>query len=176
MVERYEDRERGGFFFTSHDHEALLTRSRSQHDGALPAGVGVAVELLVRLAAHSGDDELRGAADRALEAGAAAVGRNPSAHTSSLRGAMLREDPPLEIAIVCGANQAGADDLLQVVRGRYLGRPVVQVGRAESDADPRRLLLDRTAVDDLPTAFVCRETGCRAPVTRPDELAEQLEP
>jgi len=174
MVERYEDRERGGFFFTSDDHEALLTRNRSQHDGALPAGMGVAVELLLRLAVHTDDDELRRVAERALDAGAAAIARNPSAHASSLLGAVLSEEPPIAIAIVGNASDAGARDLLKVVRDRYRGRPVVQVGRAGTDADPRRLLRGKTPINRLPTAFVCHESGCRAPVTDPDELAEQL--
>ena len=36
LLERFEDRPEGGFFFTSHDHEALLQRPKSAHDSAMP--------------------------------------------------------------------------------------------------------------------------------------------
>ncbi|HKV53584.1 MAG TPA: thioredoxin domain-containing protein, partial [Candidatus Binataceae bacterium] len=34
MLERFADRENGGFFFTSDDHEALITRSKAAFDGS----------------------------------------------------------------------------------------------------------------------------------------------
>jgi len=52
LVDRFEDPERGGFFFTSRDHEKLLVRNRSLNDGAMPAGSGVAAEALLRVASH----------------------------------------------------------------------------------------------------------------------------
>jgi hypothetical protein len=36
------------------------------------------------------------------------------------------------------------------------------------------LLRDRPQVDGLPTAYVCERFTCRLPVTRPEDLAEQL--
>ena len=45
LLERFEDRERGGFWFTAHDHEALMHRSKSFSDDSLPAGNGVAAHV-----------------------------------------------------------------------------------------------------------------------------------
>jgi len=36
MLERFADRENGGFFFTSDDHESLITRGKAPFDGSTP--------------------------------------------------------------------------------------------------------------------------------------------
>ena len=36
VMERFLDREKGGFFFTSDDHEPLITRSKAAFDGSTP--------------------------------------------------------------------------------------------------------------------------------------------
>ncbi|MGH8554861.1 MAG: thioredoxin domain-containing protein, partial [Gammaproteobacteria bacterium] len=46
LLARFEDPAEGGFFFTSHDHEALLLRSKSLADDALPSGAGIAAYAL----------------------------------------------------------------------------------------------------------------------------------
>ena len=50
QIELFWDAERGGFFFTSGDHEQLLARSKSPVDSALPSGNAVAAGNLVYLA------------------------------------------------------------------------------------------------------------------------------
>jgi uncharacterized protein YyaL (SSP411 family) len=42
LLNRFEDRDAGGFFFTAHDHEVLIHRPKTGHDNATPAGNGVA--------------------------------------------------------------------------------------------------------------------------------------
>ena len=46
---QFEDPAAGGFFFTSHDHEALIHRSKPGHDNATPSGNGVAAQALIAL-------------------------------------------------------------------------------------------------------------------------------
>ncbi len=38
ILEHFLDSEKGGFFFTSDDHEALITRSKAAFDGSTPSG------------------------------------------------------------------------------------------------------------------------------------------
>ena len=49
LLDQFEDRAHGGFFFVSHDHEHLLYRAKSGQDHATPAGNGVAALALNRL-------------------------------------------------------------------------------------------------------------------------------
>jgi uncharacterized protein YyaL (SSP411 family) len=173
MVARFEDPRDGGFFFTSDDHESLLTRTRSLHDGALPSGAGVATEVLLRLAVHLDDSALRRAAERTLESYLPVVDRMPSAHTALLLGAERLEDPPPEIAIVGAPEDPRTRDLLEVVRGIYGLRPAIQVAAAGPEAGTA-LLAGKQPLGDAPTAFVCRGSTCGPPVRDPAGLARQL--
>jgi uncharacterized protein YyaL (SSP411 family) len=173
LTEHFVDEERGGFFFTSDDHEALLARSRSQHDGALPSGAGVATELLLRLAVHLDDDRLRRVGLRALEAYRPLVARMPSAFAALLAAADFALDPGPEVAIVGDPGDPTFSALLAVARGRYLPRLVVAAG-PEGAGEARPLLAGKPALDSKPTAYVCRDYACRAPTTDPGELERQL--
>jgi len=50
LIENFEDRSAGGFFFTAHDHEVLIYRHKPDIDNVLPAGNGIAAKVLLRLA------------------------------------------------------------------------------------------------------------------------------
>src|SRR5258708_1544844 len=50
ILERFLDPENGGFFFTSDDHEELITRSKASFDGSTPSGNSAAV--IARLRPH----------------------------------------------------------------------------------------------------------------------------
>jgi len=67
LLEQFDDREAGGFYFTARDHEKLLHRPKPGHDSALPSGNGVAALALNRLAALTGEDRYARAAERTLE-------------------------------------------------------------------------------------------------------------
>ena len=67
LLEQFEDRAGGGFFFTSHDHEKLIHRTKIGHDNATPSGNGVAVCALQRLSHLTGEARYRSAAERGLQ-------------------------------------------------------------------------------------------------------------
>jgi uncharacterized protein YyaL (SSP411 family) len=67
MLEQFEDKQAGGFFFTARDHEKLIHRPKPGHDNATPAGNAVAAWALGRLAALTGDDRYARAAERTVE-------------------------------------------------------------------------------------------------------------
>ena len=68
MLAHFEDAELGGFFFTSDDHEALIHRSKSFSDDAIPAGNGIAARALIRAGYLLGETRWLEAAERTLRA------------------------------------------------------------------------------------------------------------
>ena len=56
ILERFIDQEKGGFFFTSDDHEALIMRSKAAFDGSTPSGNSAAAMALLRLYGYTGDE------------------------------------------------------------------------------------------------------------------------
>jgi len=49
LLDQFEDKSMGGFFFTSHDHEQLIHRPKPVYDNATASGNGIAALVLQRL-------------------------------------------------------------------------------------------------------------------------------
>ena len=67
LLDQFEDKQDGGFFFTAREHERLIHRPKPGHDNATPAGNAVAAWALNRLAALTGEARYAEAARRTLE-------------------------------------------------------------------------------------------------------------
>ncbi|HJQ99558.1 MAG TPA: thioredoxin domain-containing protein [Candidatus Polarisedimenticolaceae bacterium] len=147
----------GAWYFTSDDHEALIARTKSRWDGALPAGAGVIAETLFRLALHTGDDALSSAAERTLADLAPIVKRQPSAFASALTASAYAGLAPLEVKIAGRPEDPRAKELLAVVRSAYLPARSIAWQREE-----------RASV------LLCHGGACDAPVTSPAALARVL--
>lgn len=63
---RFVDRDNGGFYFTSDDHETLIQRPKTIYDQAIPSGNSIAIECLLVLAEMTGDPEIERDADEHL--------------------------------------------------------------------------------------------------------------
>src|SRR5204862_712238 len=84
LLERFEDKNAGGLYFTSDDHEQLLHRPKPTADEALPSGNGIAAQVLLHLGHLLGDTEFLRAAERTLHALQPRIAQYPSAHASLL--------------------------------------------------------------------------------------------
>ena len=92
VEEWFADLKNGGYYFTSHDHETLLTRSRNAFDAAIPSGNGQAALTLVRLAGLTGRAVYRKRADRVFDAFLGLIQRAPRATESLLLALALFHD------------------------------------------------------------------------------------
>ena len=171
ILARFADPQ-GGFFDTADDHEALITRPKGMQDNALPSGGAMASHALLRLAALTGEARYREAAERAVAQVAPLAQSYPTAFAQWLNAVTLATGELLEIAIVGEPGAADTAALLGEVRSGYRPLAVVAAGESEGSAVP--LLHDRPMRDGRATAYVCRNFACRAPVTEPADLAEQL--
>jgi uncharacterized protein YyaL (SSP411 family) len=171
ILARFSDPD-GGFFDTADDHEALITRPKGLQDNALPSGGAMASHVLLRLAALTGDSRYREPAERALAQVVPIAPRYPTAFAQWLNAFALATGDVVEIAIVGAPNSPEAASLITEARRGYRPLSVIAAGPSESSAVP--LLHDRPMRDGVATAYVCRGFACRAPVTEPADLAEQL--
>jgi uncharacterized protein YyaL (SSP411 family) len=175
MIERFLDRERGGFFTTPVDGEQLIARRKDVDDHPIPSGNSSAAYGLLRLAALTGEHEYERHAVGVLRLFHGAAGRQPHALAHLLQALSFHLSPVKEVALVSPAGNGGAaalSELAAVVRSTH--RPnVVLAGGAEGTERPE-LMRERHAVDGHVAAYVCENFACRAPVTAPDELAAAL--
>ncbi|MBP1690086.1 MAG: Thioredoxin domain containing protein, partial [Deltaproteobacteria bacterium] len=100
ILDRFEDPEHGGFFFTGTGHEALVHRPKPVFDGSIPSGNSAAVQGLLRLFHYLGDERFLTAAERAMRSFGAGMAKNPFgfAHMIGVADFYLRK--PREIVIV----------------------------------------------------------------------------
>ncbi|HEV7606102.1 MAG TPA: thioredoxin domain-containing protein [Steroidobacteraceae bacterium] len=164
MLAHFEDTELGGFFFTSDDHEALIHRSKSFSDDAIPAGNGIAARALIRAGYLLGETRWLDAAERTLRAAWLAINRFPHGHMSLLEALAEYLDPP-EIVIIRETAAAGA---WQRELGKLYAphRLVFSIPAALEGLDPA--IADKKAGGGN-RAYVCRGSTCSAPV---DSLAD----
>ena len=90
----------GGFFDTADDHERLVTRPKDVQDNAVPSGNAMAVTVLLRLAALTGEGRYRDAAERAMLTVTQFVDRYPTGFAQWLSAMDLALAPVVEVAIV----------------------------------------------------------------------------
>ena len=170
MLEHFEDREHGGFFFTADDHERLIHRPKPMTDDSTPSGNGVAATVLGRLGHLLGDTRYLAAAERVLHAAREGLERFPHAHTTLLVALEEFLDPP-EIVVI-----RAAPGEIETWRARataaYAPRRLV-VAIPDDASDLPALLAERVPRGS-PVAYVCEGHTCDAPITEFDAFHARL--
>jgi uncharacterized protein YyaL (SSP411 family) len=171
LLSRFEDKDDGGFFFTSHDHEALIQRPRSGQDSAIPSGNGVAAWALQRLAVITGTQEYAAAAERCLKAFFPAMQQGAGYH-SSLCTALGEYLQPVSLLVLRG-KPAEVAAWQTELRWRYLPNLITIAPPEDAGALPEPLA---RPVSAQPTAWLCTGTQCLPPITRIGDLLSALMP
>ena len=172
MLEHFEDKEQGAFFFTANDHETLIHRPKSLTDEAVPSGNGIAAFALQRLGFLLGEARYLGAAERTLRGSWHSITEYPHGHVSLLTALEEYLAHP-EVIVIRGETE-------EIERWRdaaaRLYAPARMVFAIESrEKNLPGVLADRTAVDGETIAYKCVGTHCEMPVTTWQALAEQLD-
>jgi uncharacterized protein YyaL (SSP411 family) len=160
------DPETGGVFQTSPAHERLILRQPDLLDQATPSATGMAATVLLRLAAFTGRDRYRRAAERALEAAADLAARAPAAMAQSLAAIDVAAGP-VEEAIVVGPDSAAASRLLDLLRRRFRPRGILAwrpPGRASIGGPLDLLFSGREGFAAEPTLYRCSAGACQEPL------------
>ena len=170
---RFHDDEAGAYFFTAHDGERLIARTKSGADGSLPAGNSVAAHVLLRLHHLTGEPSYRERAEEILRLYHDEAAANPFAYASYVQALELYTEGPTEVVVIGRQGATDADALWAVVALTYLPhRVLVRAEAGEKDVPvPAR---ERRPLDGRATAYVCRHFACSSPVTDPAELERLL--
>ena len=160
------------FYMTAADDPGLINsvqRPVSTFDSAVPSGMSVTVENLIRLGDVCGDKAWLDIAEAALHAHYARAMENPFGFANLLNALDLWLERPTEIVL------AGADvaPLERAVASVYV--PNRMIVRADG-APPlvSKLVEGKTAVGGAAAAYVCRDFTCERPATDTSALASAL--
>lgn len=156
-----------GFFFTSDQHEKILYRPKTFMDEAIPAGNGVALQVLLILGHLLGEERYLIAAENILHAAWPSLLNYPTDHAAMLLGLRNFLQPPKII----------------IIRGE---QNVIEQWRKESQsihhlvfAIPTNLTdlplpLSLRVADNFPCAYICEGQTCQPVIKSLDQLKAAL--
>jgi uncharacterized protein YyaL (SSP411 family) len=167
--------ERGGFFTTGRDAEALITRPKDIMDSPVPSSNSVLALELQRLSLIFQEPSYERAAEAPLRLMRSAMEQAPLGFPHLLSALDFYTSEPPEIVIIGPRRDPGTDALLEVARrGLRLNKVLLQSDEGAAATATVPLLQHRPALDGRATAYVCRHGTCRQPVDTPEALAAQL--
>jgi uncharacterized protein len=170
LLAQFEDRERGGFWFTSHDHERLIHRTKPGHDNATPSGNAVAARALIALGHLAAQPRYVESAERALRLFASALSRAPSGFATMIAALEDAIVPPT--FVILDGDRATCKDWQRSLE-RTL-RPAVRIIDVSDAAAPPPPLAKGPRPTKGAVAWICAGTSCLPPLGDLAAVAHEL--
>jgi uncharacterized protein len=154
MIERFWDRENGGFFFTGEGDGSLIVRSKHPYDQTLPSPNSVAVFNLVRLGLLTGAGDLVRRAEAILRLFGDSLADHPAAFPHMLSAFSFFKAPE-EVTVTGSPDDVKTRSMAGLIRRAYLPNAVVRLRQA--------------GASDSPVVQICKGSTCLPPLK--DEIA-----
>ncbi len=166
LIDHYQDRDRGGFFYTADDATTVIARTKDWHDSSVRGANAAAAMSLLRLSALTGDTLIREAAHRTLIAGAEVM-RKQSAAAGHLLASLDLYHEGREQFVIAAGDWESAEPLRQAFHLHY--RPHADlswvIGEAPSSGPVAFINANKPAVAGQPTLYRCVDYTCDQPLT-----------
>jgi uncharacterized protein YyaL (SSP411 family) len=170
LLAHFEDGERGGFFFTSHDHEKQFHRTKPGPDNATPSGNGVAAGALIAFGHLAAETRYVAAAERCVRIFAPMLEESPFGWSTLLAALVDLESPPTAVLIDGDVEEALVWQ--RALEARY--RPSVRIFNIAGVAGLPPALAKGARPATGAVAWVCRGAHCLPPIAALAELEREL--
>ena len=171
LLEAFEDKEAGGFYFTSHNHERVLVRSKSLIDEAMISGNAAAASALFKLGHVLGEPRYLDAAERTLKALPEDAANAPDHYAGMMTALGLWLYPP-ETIIIRSPYRDDLDEWMALIDKEYRANRICIAIPDDETALPEQLG-NRKGIGST-VAYVCRGTECLAPLTDLQAITDLL--
>ena len=180
VFDQFSDSNTGAFFYTSADHEELITRAKDCQDNATPSGNGMAAYAMLRLGRLASRPDIEEKAVATLEALSGQMEQLALASGQALLALDWHLGPTFELVLFAGddeaQNHAAASQWSQSFLENHVGVTVHDsAGTGNQQTPLQPLLQGRNAIDNQLTLYVCRQGTCRLPVTGLAAVAHSLD-
>jgi uncharacterized protein YyaL (SSP411 family) len=160
----------GGLFDTDSRASSLFARLKQPQDGAEPSGWLMTTEVLLQLAALTGEHEFRGRAEKLLSVVGPLSMQSPRSVGTGLSAYLRLQQQATEIAVVLGEFDDDVRLLRKYVFDQASPNWVLAIG--QSNTVP--LLREREVIRGMTTFYVCHNFQCELPVVGVDQVLAQL--
>jgi uncharacterized protein len=182
MLQHFWDEKEGNLFFTSDDHEQLITRTKNVQDLAIPSGNSIAASNLIRLYHYSYNRMYLDRAVSIMKTGMRAATENPFGFGQMLNGIYLYLKRPVEVMVITNDDHSSNNSNSKMAT--WLNRQFLPHGVNAIVGSSELPMLEnypyfqgRKAEQGLfETAFVCKNFSCSLPIKSHKEIEQLLTP
>ena len=165
----FMDEEAGGFFFTAHGHERLISRPKPTSDDAQPAGNGVMASALAQLGSLFGNAAYLDAAAKTLTWARGTMEQHPSGHCGLLTALEEQLHTP-ELIILRGPGEERREWRQALQEGFRPWRRIYEIPLGAKTAPPYLPKLGPLG----PVAYICSDASCSLPIDSVEGLRAAL--
>ena len=169
MLVKFYDAANGGFWQSPAGSNDLILRVKDDYDGAEPSGNSVATLALLKLAAITGREDFRQAAEATLQLFAHRLQTQPAALSSMLQALDFWLDEPRRVVIAGINDSTEFQALLHATQAVYQPNKIVLSNTGAVEPFAKTLTAKNNA-----TAYVCTGNACQPPTTDTGTLRQQL--
>lgn len=176
LLNKFQDKKKGGFYFTSINAQEILLRRKEAYDASTPSGNAVTYANLLHLSTIMEDQELYEHAIKLEKAFAPSITENPIGHIMFLTGVMDRLGPLYEVVIAGEKEDKQTQNLIKVLALNYLPEVFYILNSSKDEWLSEKIpsFSDKKPLDGQGTAYVCKQGACMLPTTDVKELMDLL--
>jgi uncharacterized protein YyaL (SSP411 family) len=167
----------GVYFNVAKNQKTPLARSLTVADQSIPSGNSMAAYVCWRLYRFTGKKPYQQRAQAILSRFQGQVLKNPLAYPFLLTTQTLMLIPPLDITLVGDPGQDITKEMLKDIYARYLPELRLVLKNPRKAAALEKIIPEvqfYTMEKGVPTAYICQNSMCLPPITKPQELATKL--
>ena len=170
MLERFYDKDAGGFWQAATNAADLILRVKESDDAAEPSGNSVAILALLKLASITERKEFRESATQGLRLFASRINEVPQGMPFMLGALAFSLQEPKRVVLAGDANLPSARKLIHAAHSVYEPNKVVHGTTGPIEPFARTL----PAKDNQPTVYLCTGTSCQPPTQDPQKVKQLL--
>ncbi|MCP4609093.1 MAG: thioredoxin domain-containing protein [Planctomycetes bacterium] len=178
MITLFADNEQGGFFLTGKDSEKLIARIKPSTDGVIPSGNSAATIALLKLGKLTMNQYFTEQGGKVLESFSRQLKQSSGYSSEMLSALNFLLGPTQEIVIAGNADAADTQQMLKLIRSKFLPNAVIllhQQEKTDSAIDKTiPFIKNLTAIEGKATAYVCENYACNQPVNKIYDLDKML--
>jgi uncharacterized protein YyaL (SSP411 family) len=167
LITSFEDKKKGGYFFTSNNHEKLFYRPKSISDDSVPSGLVYATDALLQMGYLSGDQRFIDSADRSINYVRKSFGDNMTSNVSAIN-LLHNENIEREIIIV----RCSEPSWNEIIKEKaYYDKFILYINNDYKDLPDA--IESKKPQGDF-SAYICKGMSCLKPITNLKDFITHL--
>jgi uncharacterized protein YyaL (SSP411 family) len=179
MLQHFWDAKEGNLFFTSDDHELLISRTKNFYDLAIPSGNSMAASNLLKLYHYTQKNMYLDNAVRIMKTGSQSAAENPFGFGQMLNSIYLYVKKPVEVTVILtdtDNSTANNPSLAAWLNKQFIPNGIVgmvHVNELEK-LQEYPFFKGRQPQEARETAYVCKNFSCSLPMQSVEMLQREI--